>query len=95
MAGIEQIERVMRLHREGFERSQIAEMVGCHIRTVGKYLRTARDHKLFVRIDPLFLQLEKHVPKEITDWLVDATPEGAKIGDTLRSILQDAYDDEH
>ena len=43
------------------------------------------------------IMAKRHVldtlPIEVVNWLCDITPPGASMSDTVRSILQDAYDD--
>ncbi len=88
-------ERIVQLHKNGLQPDEIAEAVGFNVHTVRKKLREAkRDYKITMLSDPFVIQLRKHIPDEMFDWLVAQIPEGARMEDVVRSILQDAFDDD-
>jgi hypothetical protein len=81
------------LLREGYSRKAVADIMGVSVWNVGSYARCARKKGISYMPD-VELAIVKHLPPNVASWLRKQVPEGATVGDVLRAIVIDTYNDE-
>lgn len=97
------------LRAKGYRQVQIARLLGVTRQAVHDAVRRADDKGVVIETHIQFPesyiskagkksgsmgQLQRKLPTEVFKWLVDQTPEGAVVGDTIVAIIVDAYHEE-
>jgi hypothetical protein len=81
------------LLREGHSRNSVSEIMGVSVWNVGCYATYARRKGISYMPD-MDAALLKHLPPKVSAWLRKQVPENSTVGDVLRAIVIDAYNDE-
>lgn len=97
------------LHAKGYKQVQIARLLGVTRQAVHDALRRANDKGVEIenyivwpeqyisrigKKSGSMQQLYRKLPSDTFKWLLDATPPGAVVGDTIAAIIYDAYCEE-
>lgn len=102
-------EEVSSLHAKGYRQVQIARLLGVTRQSVHDALRRAEVKGASISKNVKFpdqmickagkksgtmSDLQRQLPIEALKWLIDITPPGAVVGDTIAAIIVDAYNEE-